>query len=265
MNQKKQSFLTHLEHLRWHLINSFFAILIFSIVCFLNITVIFDRFLFSLLEADFSTYKFLCFLSEKFFSDNSLCISSVSLQMQNIELAGQFNMSLLVSFVMGILFAFPYILWELWLFIKPGMYKSEIKYARFLLFSSLILFFLGVLFGYYIMAPISLNFFANYQISEQIINDINFISFVKLISKLILICGIIFQFPVVIYFLGRFRLITSRQLKSWRKYAFIIILILASIVTPPDVFSQIVISIPLFILYEISIITISFVEKRNKI
>ena len=115
------------------------------------------------------------------------------------------------------------------------------------------------------MAPISINFFANYQISEQIINDINFISFVTLISKLILICGIVFQLPVVIYFLGRFRLITSKQLKSWRKYAFIIILILASIVTPPDVFSQIVISIPLFILYEISIITISFVEKRSKI
>ena len=175
------------------------------------------------------------------------------------------SVSLLVSVIVGILIAFPYILWEIWLFIKPGMYKNEVKYARILLFSSLILFFIGVLFGYYIMAPISINFFANYQISEQIINDINFISFVTLISKLILICGIVFQLPVVIYFLGRFRLITSKQLKSWRKYAFIIILILASIVTPPDVFSQIVISIPLFILYEISIITLSFVEKRSKI
>ena len=115
------------------------------------------------------------------------------------------------------------------------------------------------------MAPISIHFFSNYQISEQIINDINFISFVKLISKLIFICGVIFQLPVIIYFLGRFRLITSQKLKSWRKYAFVIILILASIVTPPDVFSQIVISIPLFILYEFSIITISFVEKSDKI
>ena len=174
-------------------------------------------------------------------------------------------MSLLVSFVGGVLLAFPYILWELWLFIRPGMYKNETKHARLLIFIALILFFLGVLFGYYILAPISIHFFSNYQISEQIINDINFISFVKLISKLIFICGVIFQLPVIIYFLGRFRLITSQKLKSWRKYAFVIILILASIVTPPDVFSQIVISIPLFILYEFSIITISFVEKSDKI
>ena len=265
MNQKKQSFLTHLEYLRWHLINSFLAILLFSIISFLHITIIFDKFLFSLLDSDFPTYKFLCSLSEKFFSDDSLCISSISLQMQNIELAGQFNMSLLVSFIGGLLIAFPYILWEFWLFLKPGMYKNEIKYARVLIFSSLILFFAGVLFGYYIMAPISINFFASYSISDQIVNDINFISFVTLISKLIFICGIIFQLPVIIYFFGRFRLITSRQLKKWRKYAFIIILILASIVTPPDVFSQIVISIPLFVLYEISIITISFVEKSDKV
>ena len=265
MDQKKQSFLTHLEYLRWHLINSFLAIIMFSAICFLNITNIFDRFIFSLLDSEFVTYRFLCSLSEKFFSDETLCFSTVSLQMQNIELAGQFNMSLLVSFVGGILLAFPYILWELWLFIRPGMYKNETKNARLLIFTALILFFLGVLFGYYILAPISIHFFSNYQISEQIINDINFISFVKLISKLIFICGVIFQLPVIIYFLGRFRLITSHKLKSWRKYAFVIILILASIVTPPDVFSQIVISIPLFFLYEISIITISFVEKRDKI
>ena len=265
MDQKKQSFLTHLEYLRWHIINSFLAIIMFSTICFLNITTIFDRFIFSLLESDFSTYRFLCFLSEKFFSDETLCLSTISLKMQNIELAGQFNMSLLVSFIGGILLAFPYILWEFWLFIRPGMYKNETKYAQLLILASLILFVLGVLFGYYILAPISIHFFSNYQISEQIINDINFISFVKLISKLIFICGIIFQLPVIIYFLGRFRLITSQKLKNWRKYAFVIILILASIVTPPDVFSQIVISIPLFILYEVSIITISFVEKREKI
>ena len=128
MESKKQSFLTHLEHLRWHLINSLIAILMFTLVCFLNISNIFDRFIFSLLELDFPTYKILCQLSEKFFSDDSLCISSVSLQMQNIELAGQFNMSLLVSFIGGFLLAFPYILWEFWLFIKPGMYSNESKY-----------------------------------------------------------------------------------------------------------------------------------------
>ena len=143
MDQKKQSFLTHLEYLRWHLINSFLAIIMFSAICFLNITNIFDRFIFSLLDSEFVTYRFLCSLSEKFFSDETLCFSTVSLQMQNIELAGQFNMSLLVSFVGGILLAFPYILWELWLFIRPGMYKNETKNARLLIFTALILFFLG--------------------------------------------------------------------------------------------------------------------------
>jgi sec-independent protein translocase protein TatC len=265
VKQKKQSFLTHLEHLRWHLISSFLAILMFSFICFVHIGIIFDRFIFSFLDPDFPTYKFLCFLSENFFSNDTICLSSVSIQIQNIDLAGQFNMSILVSLIGGLLLAFPYILWELWLFIKPAMYKNEVKYARFLVFSSLILFLIGILFGYYIMAPISLNFFANYQISEQIVNDINFISFVKLISKLIFICGFVFQLPVIIYFLGRFKLITSEKLKKWRKYAFIVILILASIVTPPDVFSQILISIPLFILYEISIVTISFIEKNDKV
>lgn len=263
MDSKKQSFLSHLEHLRWHLINSFIAIMMFTLVCFLNISNIFDQFIFSLLEPDFPTYKILCQLSDKFFSDDSLCISTVSLQMQNIELAGQFNMSLLISLMGGFLLAFPYIIWEFWLFIKPGMYNNETRHAKLLVLASLILFASGLFFGYYLLAPVSINFFANYHISDQIVNDINFISFVKLISKLIFICGVIFQLPVIIYFLGRFRLISSIKLKKWRKYAFVIILILASIVTPPDVFSQIAISIPLFILYEISIITISFVEKND--
>ena len=183
----------------------------FTLVCFLNISNIFDQFIFSLLEPDFPTYKILCQLSDKFFSDDSLCISTVSLQMQNIELAGQFNMSLLISLMGGILLAFPYIIWEFWLFIKPGMYNNETRHAKLLVLASLILFASGLFFGYYLLAPVSINFFANYHISDQIVNDINFVSFVKLISKLIFICGVIFQLPVIIYFLGRFRLISSKN------------------------------------------------------
>ena len=209
---KKSSFLSHLEQLRWHLVYSFLAIILFTIISFINIKVIFDNFIFAFLNPKFPTYEFLCSISK------SLCLNPLTLQFQNIDLAGQFNMSLLVAFSFGLIFSFPYILFEFWLFIKPGMYKSERKYARYLIFSSLVLFILGVLFGYYIITPLSLNFLSNFTV-----------------------------------------------LQIYRKHAFVIVLILSSIITPPDVLSQILIAFPLMILYEISIIVVHYVHKKNKI
>ena len=254
---KKTSFLSHLEQLRWHLVYSFLAIFLFTVVAFVNIKVIFDYFIFSFLDPKFPTYEFLCSISKV------LCLDPISLQFQNIDIAGQFNMSLLVSFTAGLIFAFPYILWEIWLFIKPGMYKAERQYSKILIFSSAILFVLGILFGYYLITPLSLKFLSNYTVSDLIVNDINFISFVKTITKFILLCGIVFQFPFIIYFLAKFNLVSKSFLKTYRKHAFVIVLILASIITPPDVLSQILISIPLILLYELSIIVVHFVQKRN--
>ncbi len=255
---KKTSFLSHLEQLRWHLVYSFLAICMFTVISFFNIKIIFDSFIFSFLDPKFSTYPFLCSIS------NKLCLDPISLQFQNIDVAGQFNMSLLVSFTAGIIFAFPYILWEFWLFIKPAMYESERRYAKILIFFSAILFAFGILFGYYLITPLSLNFLSNYTVSDIIVNDINFVSFVKTISKFILLCGLFFQLPCIIYFLGKFNLVSVNFLKKYRKHAFVIVLILASVITPPDVLSQVLISFPLMILYEISIIVVYFVQKTNK-
>ncbi|MEC8537206.1 MAG: twin-arginine translocase subunit TatC [Bacteroidota bacterium] len=255
---KKTSFLSHLEQLRWHLVYSFLAIILFTIISFINIKIIFDNFIFAFLNPKFPTYEFLCSISK------SLCLNPLTLQFQNIDLAGQFNMSLLVAFSFGLIFSFPYILFEFWLFIKPGMYKSERKYARYLIFFSVVLFILGVLFGYYIITPLSLNFLSNFTVSDIIINDINFISFVKTITKFILLCGFVFQLPFVIYFLAKFNLVTKKLLQIYRKHAFVIVLILSSIITPPDVLSQILIAFPLMILYEISIIVVHYVHKKNE-
>jgi len=255
---KKTSFLSHLEQLRWHLVYSFLAIFMFTVISFVNIKVIFDYFIFSFLDPQFPTYSFLCSISK------TLCLDPISLQFQNIDIAGQFNMSLLVAFTAGIIFSFPYILWEIWLFIKPGMYKSERRYAKLLILTSAGLFILGIFFGYYLITPLSLNFLSNYTVSDIIINDINFISFVRTITKFILLCGFVFQFPLVIYFLAKFNLVSKAFLKTHRKHAFVLVLILASIITPPDVFSQILISVPLMILYELSIIVVHFVQKKNK-
>lgn len=255
---QKNSFLSHLEQLRWHLVYSFLAICIFTMISFINIKAIFNNFIFSFLDSNFPTYDLLCSIS------NKLCLDPVSLQFQNIDIAGQFNMSLLVSFTAGLIFSFPYILWEIWLFIKPGMYKSERRYVKILIFASVFLFILGILFGYYLITPLSLNFLSNYTVSDVIVNDINFISFVKTITKFIVLCGFVFQLPFVIYFLAKFNFVSKSFLKTHRKHAFVLVLILASIITPPDVLSQILISFPLMILYELSIIVVHFVQKRKK-
>ena len=171
----------------------------------------------------------------------------------NIEMAGQFMMHLLVSFVGGVIISFPYVLYEFWSFVAPALYKNE-KKISIVIFLSFFLFFTGVLFGYYIIIPFSINFLSSYAVSGVIENNIHFISFIKTVTTIILTTGILFQLPLFIYCLTKLDLISSNQLTQYRRHAFVIILILASVLTPPDVFSQILIGLPIFILYEISIL-----------
>ena len=171
----------------------------------------------------------------------------------NIEMAGQFTMHILVSFVFGVIIVFPYILFEMWSFISPAMYKSEKKQSIIFFIIALFLFILGLLFGYYVIIPFSINFLSSYAVSSVIENNIHFMSFIKTITTIVLTTAILFQLPLVIYFLTKFNFITSSQLRQYRKHAFVVILIIASILTPPDVFSQILIGLPIFVLYEFSI------------
>ena len=249
-------FMFHLESLRWHLIRSICAVFIGTIIAFLNKALIFDSIIFACKENDFPTYVFLCNISD------SLCIKDMPFILMNVEMSGQFMTHIMVSVVAGIIIVFPYIVFEIWKFIAPALYLNEKRYSILFFLSTSCLFILGVLFGYYIIIPFSINFLSTYNVSGSIENNIHFISFIKTVSTLILSAGFLFQLPVIIFFLTKFNLITSRQLKQYRKHSFVIILLLASILTPPDIFSQILIALPIFILYEISIF-ISYLNKTK--
>jgi len=240
-------FLSHLESLRWHLVRSIISIFIASILAFINKSFIFDNIIFACKENDFPTYIFLCHLSEK------LCMQDMPFILMNVEMAGQFTMHIMVSFVVGLILAFPYLVFEIWRFISPGLHSHERLYSILLFFFSIILFAIGILFGYFIIIPFSINFLSTYIISDTIENNIHFISFIRTISTIVLTSGVLFQLPIVVYFLTKFNFVNSNQLKQYRRHSFVIILLLASVLTPPDIFSQILIAIPIVILYEFSI------------
>ena len=256
-NKSRGSFLSHLEDLRWHLTRSIIAFSIGFIIAFLNKSFIFDKIIFACKKNTFPTYVFLCNLSDR------LCIRDMPFILMNVEMAGQFTMHLLVSFVAGIIITFPYLLFEIWAFISPAMYRNEKKHSIVFFFFSFFLFVVGLLFGYYVIIPFSINFLSFYAISSAIENNIHFISFIKTITTIVLTTGILFQLPLIIYFLTKFNFISSSQLKQYRRHAFVIILLIASILTPPDVFSQVLIGLPIFILYECSIFVSSLTSSKK--
>jgi len=258
-NLKKQPLISHLEDLRWHLARCLVAIMIGSIITFLNKSFIFDNIIFACKNNNFPTYVFLCNISEK------LCIQDMPFILMNVEMAGQFTMHLLVSFATGLIIMFPYILFEIWSFISPAMYQKEKKISIVIFICSFILFVLGILFGYYVIIPFSINFLSSYAVSGMIENNIHFISFIKTVTTIVLTTGFLFQLPLLIYFLTRFNFINSNQLKQYRRHAFVIILLIASILTPPDIFSQILIGLPIFVLYEFSIIVAMLTSSKNEI
>jgi len=257
MEQKKQPLFSHLEDLRWHLVRSVIFVFIGSIIAFLNKGFIFDHIIFACKENTFPTYIFLCNLSESF------CIKDMPFILMNVEMAGQFTMHLLVSFVGGVIISFPYLVFEIWSFIAPAMYQKEKYFSLIFSVFSFFLFLFGVLFAYYIIVPFSINFLSSYAISSTIENNIHFISFIKTITTIILTTGLLFQLPIIIYFLTKFNFVKAQELKQYRRHAFVIILLIASILTPPDMFSQILIGLPIFLLYEFSIlIAILTVSKK---
>ena len=260
--EKEMSFINHLEELRWHIIRSLGAILIFSIIAFLSKQIVFGIILLGPSEADFWTYRFLCNIGQKI-NVFSFCITELPFIIQSRQMAGQFMMHLSSSFIIGIICAFPYAFWEFWRFISPGLYANEKKAARGATFYVSFLFFVGILFGYFILTPISINFLANYQIDPSILNEFDIISYVSTISMLVLASGLLFQLPMVIYFLTKAGVVNKQMLKQYRRHAIVIILIFGATLTPPDPFSQIVMAIPLVGLYEISIFISGKVKPKS--
>lgn len=262
--EKEMSFLGHLEELRWHLVRSAAAIFIVAIVLFYFQEYVYNEFLIAHINPDFVTYRLFCDFFTFFGAESYFCSLNFPETLQVLKLTDQLMNSIWSSFILGIIIAFPYLLWEVWRFISPGLSKDEIKKSRGFIFIASFLFFIGVLFSFYVIAPISINFLYNYQISDKLVNQFTMGSHIGLVTNMLLGVSIMFELPVIIYFLTKIGLITPTFLKSYRRHALVLVLILAAIITPPDVASQVVVAIPVLILYEISIKVSKRVLKRQQ-
>ncbi|MFC0261876.1 twin-arginine translocase subunit TatC [Fontibacter flavus] len=256
------SFLDHLEQLRWHLLRSVAAVLVFTIAAFLAKSIVFGQIILGPSKVDFFTYRMLCKISDAL-SIAPLCIESLPFTIQSRQMTGQFSMHMTSSVVVGLIAAFPYVFWEFWRFISPGLYAKERQAARGAVFFVSLLFFSGAAFGYYILAPLSINFLSNYQLDPSILNEFDITSYVSTLTMLVLASAIMFQLPVVVYFLSMSGLVTSAMLKAYRRHSIVVILILAAVITPPDVISQILIAMPILVLYEAGIQIAKRLEKKR--
>ncbi len=264
-NVNNMSFLDHLEDLRWHLIRICVAIVLCGIVAFLFKGFIFDVLIFGPKEMSFPTYKWLCNMSQFIGIEGStFCADRFPFDIQNRTMGGQFSAHIWTSITAGFIVAFPYVIYQLWKFISPGMKKKERNHSRGFIIVSSILFFIGVLFGYYIVVPLSINFLGTYIVSDQVMNDIDISSYISLLRASVLASGLIFELPIIMYFLTKVGLVTPQILKKYRKFALVIVLVLSAVITPPDIASQIIVAIPVLILYEISIFISKFVVKSQR-
>lgn len=264
-NTNEMSFLDHLEELRWLLVRSTVAVLTLAVVAFFFSDFIFDEIIFGPKDPNFITYHWFCEASKLFGAgEEGFCNQQITFDVQSRVMSGQFNAHMWTSVTAGFILAFPFILWELWKFISPALYEKERKNAKIFLAISSFLFFLGVLFGYFIITPLSINFLAGYQVSSQIHNDIDLDSYISLIRSTTLSCGLVFELPIVMFFLSKLGLVTPTFLRKYRKHAAVVILIIAAIVTPPDIVSQVIVTIPLLILYELSIFISAGVLKAKQ-
>ncbi|ELR71398.1 Twin-arginine translocation protein TatC [Fulvivirga imtechensis AK7] len=261
--EREMSFIDHLEELRWHLIRAVIAIFIFSIAAFVAVDFVFNTVILGPAKPEFWTFRMLCKLGE-LMNSTAICIEEIPFKIQSRQMTGQFTMHITSSFVIGLIVAFPYVFWEFWRFISPGLHMNEKAVSRGAVFSVTLLFTLGILFGYYIMAPLSVNFLANYQVSELIYNEFDITSYVGTISTLVLGSGILFQLPIVVYFLSKIGVVTPDLMKIYRKHAIVVILMLGAVLTPPDPLSQILIAFPLFGLYELSILISRSVYRKQR-
>ncbi len=262
--EKEMTFLEHLEELRWHILRSAIAIIVFTVLAFIFIEKIYNNVILGPSRPDFWTFKMMCKLAAAT-GYQDLCVDEIDFSLQSREMAGQFMMAMLSSFIIGLVFTFPYLFWEVWRFVAPGLKKSEKRAARGAVFFVSVLFFTGILFGYYIVAPLAINFLANFKLDDSIANQFDITSYISVLATLTLACGLAFQLPVVAFVLSKAGIINPKFMREYRKHAYVLILVLAAIITPsPDIISQVLVSIPLFMLYELSIGVSARVEKGKK-
>ena len=258
----EMSFLDHLETLRWHIIKSVIAIFTFAIVAFVYIDFIFDEIILSPINPEFWSNRMMAKLSD-YVGVEALKINTHDLELININMSGQFMVSIWTAIIFGFIVAAPFVIYQFWSFIKPALYENERKHASGAVFTMSFLFILGIMFGYYLIVPMSVDFLSRYSISDSVTNQINILSYISTVTSIVIAGGVIFELPVIAFFLSKVGILTPSFMKKYRRHSYVVLLVISAIITPPDVFSQIMVCIPLVILYEISIIISARVQKAN--
>jgi len=261
--EKVMTFWDHLDELRWHIMRSLIAVVILAIVAFVNRTIIFDYIILAPSNSNFITNRVLCQIGE-YLSISALCVKEMKLQIISIKMSGQFLTHMYISVVAGFIMAFPYVLWEIWRFIKPAMKESEQKYSSGGVFISSVLFISGILFSYFIIVPLTVNFLGSYQVSASVYNQISLSSYINTVVSVTFSVGLVFELPIMVYFLTKIGILTPDFMKKNRKYMYVIMLVVAAIITPPDMFSQILVVMPLIVLYEFSIGVSNRIYKKDQ-
>ena len=263
--EAEMSFLEHLEELRWHIIRSVSFVIVLAVVAFIMKDFIFDTIIFKPKTPEFWTNRMLAKLGELVGTD-VLNINQNPLKLIALKMSDQFMLHFLVAIVVGLIVASPFIFYEIWRFIKPALYDKEKKHATGAVFYTSVLFLLGILFGYFLIVPLSIDFLTTYSVSAEVENQINMRSYISTVTSITFASGFIFLLPIFSYFLSKVGILTPKFMKTYRKHAYVLMFLVAAIITPPDVFSQVMVAIPLLVLYEISIfISKRVVKKREKL
>jgi len=261
---KEMSFIEHLEELRWHIMRGVLVILALTILVFVGKTFVFDTVIFGPKNAEFLSYRALCWLSWKLGLGDSMCIVPADFAIANFSMMGEFMAHMQISLIIGFIMSFPYILWEFWRFIRPGLYEKEIRTTQGLVGYCSLLFVLGISFGYFIIVPFSINFLVPYSISDQVADYIQLSDYISFLSMTVLAAGIMFELPMIIYFLAKLGIVSAAFLRNYRRHAIIIILVISAVITPPDALSQVLIALPVQFLYEIGIVIAARIEKKRQ-
>jgi len=261
--EAEMSFFDHLEVLRWHLVRSAIAVIVFMVLAFTFYDFIFDDIIMGPKSADFWTYRMMCKIAEVF-NIPGFCVTEVPGTIINTQMAGQFILQINSSLIIAVVMGFPYLLYEVWLFVKPALTDIERKSASGFVFYATVLFVLGVLFGYFIVVPLAMNFLANYSISDDISNTITIDNYLSFVATLTLGCGIVFELPIIVFILSKIGILTPQFMRASRRYAVVVILLIAAIITPtPDIITMLTVSFPMFLLYELSIVVAGRVYKKK--
>lgn len=263
-HEDEMSFIDHLEVLRWHLIRAIIAVIICAIIVFIFSDFFVDTIIFGPTKTDFVTKRWLCDIGQKVGVGGSLCFGDTKIQFIETAMTGQFIASFTVAFIGGFILAFPYVLWEIWRFVRPALSEKERKNTTGIIFWVSLLFFIGVAFGYYILTPLMVNFYFNYTLSSKIQIMPTFSDYLENIVYTTAGIGLLFQLPLLILFLAKTGIISSSILKKYRRHAFVVIITAAAIITPTtDPFSLAVVTVPLYLLFEISIVLAKRGEKEQ--